>query len=366
MAIGVISSQAGAAGGDAGTVQTGDAVSNFSFDNLHTEALKIAEGNTQTEQSEQVASPDASQSQQVEQTEQTTDDVTNADTASAQKLAQLGDDDLVEIQVDGQPQVMPWKEAKGYTMRQAKFTKEMQGLAQQRKDLENQQATLSSLNEERDALVTLLKDEGLLREFIGKRYPALLKAQAQVEQAALSTDPGDIATVEQIQSARQEFAETVNGLVDSLQKELGRRDEALVQRIQDAQTVVKLQGEIRTTVDSLFEAHPYIKSLIPNAEDMLRYEVARLDPRTPQATIEAFKQVFEGWVDNYKTTVAQTNKKQVIERHKLNTNNPKPAKGAAQVQPEPTKFTTKNRAGKTDVDWNAVHKTALDILNQHK
>ena len=369
MAIGVISSGPGGGGNNGGSDvslsagQTGDSVSSFSFDKLHEQAVNYEEGSTPDTQ-EQVVEPVTEPTTQEEVVAEPQAEVTEVATTSAKKLAQLADDDLVEIEVDGVKETMPWKEARGFTMRQSKFTKSMQDVAKQRKAIEDQQATVRAMGEEREALVTLLKDENLLKQFIGKRYPALLKAQAQVEEAARTTDPGDIATVEQIENARHEFADTMNGLVDSLKNELTRRDEALVERIQDAQTVVKLQGEIRTTVDSLFEAHPYLKVVIPNAEQNLRYEVAKLDPRTPEATIEAFKHVFGGWVESYKNSVAATSKKQVIEKHKLETNNVKPAKGAAQVQPQPETYLTKNRAGRMDVDWKAMNKTALEMLNK--
>lgn len=369
MAIGVISSTPGAGGaGNASAEQAGDSVSTFSFDKIHETALKYeGDGDTHAETPEQADVPADAEStvtteDQPTQTEQA--EVTDVSTASEKKLAQLGDDDLVEIEVDGVKETMPWKEAKGFTMRQSKFTKSMQDIARQRKEIEGQQANVRSLSEEREALVTLLRDENLLKQFIAKRYPTLLQAQAQVEEAARSTDPGDIATVENIESARREFAETINGLVDTLKTELERRDTALAERIQDAQVVVKLQGEIRTTIDSLFEAHPYINEVIPEAEQLLRFQVSKLDPRTPKDTIEAFKTVFGGWVENYKKSVVATSKKQVIEKHKLETNSPKPTKGAATVQPQPQSYLTKNKSGKMDVDWAALNKTAMEMINR--
>ena len=90
----------------------------------------------------------------------------------------------------------------------------------------------------------------------------------------------------------------------------------------------------------------------------------QLQPTTPEETVEAFKTVFGGWVEKFNATVKATTKQQVVAKHKLQTNNIQPP-GGAPPQPEPTSFKKVNKmTGKTEVDWDAIRKNALDMFGK--
>jgi hypothetical protein len=342
----------GSAGAD---VQT-DNISSFSFSGLHDAALAKMNGQTDTPEptgGEQVAADVPADAGVVQ------GDATNVDNASAAQLAQLSDDQLVEVTVDGEQVQMPWKDAKNGVMRQAKFTKEMQALRQEQTQFAQRQQELEQARVEREALVTLLKDERMLQQFLQQQYPHLVQqAQAQAQQQLAQIDPEDIATVGQVEQVARGYAEAVNQHVQNLKQELQNELSTITQTIEDRAATAKLTTEINSTIQGLFKEHPYMEKLVPNADQVLRYEVLKLQPRTPEETLDAFKQVFGGWVDNYKQIVAETSKSQVIQKQKLQANNIQ-GPGGGQVQPQPQSF--KKPDGK--LDWDAMRAAALSKLS---
>lgn len=344
-----------------------DPVSSFSFSGLHDKAMNMLDESTpassdggqeqvpQTQVQAQTPEPQA-------QAQPQDGEAKNVDNASAKQLAQLKDDDIVEITVDGETQQMPWKEAKGYTMRQAKFTKEMQSLRKEQSDFEASRQSLTQAREEREALVTLLKNEQLMEAFLQKQYPHLLRqaanaAQAQANNPNAQVHPDDIASIGQVDQIAKAYAENVAGLVQELRSTLQSEVAQITANIEDRQATAKLSADINTTIKGLFSEHPFMSKVIPNAEQMLRYEVLQLQPSTPEETVEAFKQVFSGWVESYKASVAETNKSSVIQKQKLVANNIQPPGGSG-PQPQPTEFKTKD--GK--IDWNKLRESALSML----
>lgn len=331
-----------------------DPLSNFSFSsNAHSKAMEMLGDDATPAPQEQSVNQTPSIPQQQQEPAQVIAE------ATPKQIAQLKDDDLVEIQVDGEAQTMPWKEAKGYTMRQAKFTKEMQLLRKEQQDFESGRQSLTQARDEREALVGLLKNENLLKQFLQKQYPHLIQqAQAQQPSNQPQVKLDDVASIGQVDQIARAYAENVAGLVNELKGALQQELQNVTTHIEDRQATAKLSGEINTTIQGMFAEHPYMNKVVPNAEQLLRYEVLQLQPSTPEETIEAFKQVFNGWVENFKSTVAETNKSQVIQKQKLVNNNIQPP-GGAQVQPQPTDFRDKN--GK--VDWNKLRAAALDSWN---
>lgn len=292
-----------------------------------------------------------------------TEEAQNVDSASAATLASLKDTDLVEVTVDGQPVQMPWAEAKGGVMRQAKFTKEMTNLARERDTFRQEAGDVTQLRNERNALVSVVDDPNLLRKFVEQRYPDFFKQVNQaVEQVATNLDPDDIATVGQIEAVKREAAQAIQGLVNQVQETLRQQEEVVTRRIEDRHATQKLSGEVNSTIQELFKSHPDVAKVIPNAEDMLRYQVLQLKPQTAEETLEAFKTVFGGWVENVKSVITDTNKQSVIAKQKLVKNGIQPPGGSG-VQPQVESFKTVNKfSGKTEVDWTKLREASLEYL----
>jgi hypothetical protein len=328
-----------------------DSVSDFSFDALHEKAMAYGSDTPAADAApEQVAAdvpatPDAS--------------ATNVDNASAAQLAQLSDDTLVEVTVDGQAVQLPWKDAKAGVMRQQHYTKSMQSLRAEQQAFEQNRAAMAQAQQEREALVQLLKSEDMMKQFLAAQYPNLL-AQAQAAAGQSPVDPDDIATMGALQAQQQMAQQHISQMMQQMQSQVQEQLAQVTQTIEDRAAVAKLSEGINGTIKSIFTEHPYLQEVIPNAEQVLRYEVLKLGPSTPDETLAAFKQVAEGWVETFNRQVESRNKSAVINKQKLVSNNIQPP-GGAQVQPQPTNFKKTNpHTGKQEVDWDALRNAALN------
>jgi hypothetical protein len=286
----------------------------------------------------------------------------NVDTASASQLAKLKDTDLVEVTVDGQPVQMPWGQAKGGVMRQAHYTKEMQSLRAEQSAFQSEQQQIASLRKEHEAFVTLLRDPNLLREFVGQKYPSLMAQQQAVAAAAAQVDPDDIVTVGQIQATQAQLEQRIADVADAMEQTFAEREANIARNIETKHATLKLANEVNSTIKSLFDEHPHMAKLIPDAEQVLRYNVSKMKPKTEQEAIEAFKTVFGGWVEKYNDAVTETTKTKTIAKQKMLATNIQPPGGAG-VQPQPTNFKKVDKiTGKESLDWDKLHEAALAAL----
>jgi hypothetical protein len=340
--------------GQAGENVQSDPISSFSFDSIHEKAMNYG-ADTPVDapaSPEQVAAPEAVATPEPS--------ATNVDNASAAQLAQLSDDQLVEVTVDGEQVQMPWKDAKAGVMRQAHYTRNMQALRQEQATFEQNRASLTQAQQEREALVSLLKSEDLMKQFLQKQYPHLLQQAQAAAAAQTGIDPDDIATVGQLQQQQEAAQAYIAQMQAAMQAQMQEQLAQVTQTIEDRAVVAKLSESINGTIGSIFKEHPYLQEVIPNAEQVLRYEVLKLQPSTPEETLAAFKQVAEGWVETFNRQVEARNKSAVIAKSKLTSNNIQPP-GGAQVQPTPTNFKKVNpMTGKTEVDWDALRNAALN------
>jgi hypothetical protein len=333
-----------------------DGISNFSFAGLHEKALEVFDGGSNT--------PDPTGLEHVAQPNTPESAPQNVDNASSAQLAQLNPTDLVEVTVDGQKVQMPWSEAQGGVMRQAKFTKEMQALRREQESFGAQRSDLERKSQEHEVLVGLLQNKDMLREFLSKQHPDLLAQATNAAAQEAGLDPDDIATVGQIEAIKRAAEAKVQEAVDHFERRLHEARGTIAQEIQDKSATLKLASEINTTIKGLFEAHPHVVKLTPNAEDMLRFQVSQMKPRTEAEAVEAFKTVFGGWVENFNQVVKDTTKQTVINKQKLVEGNIQPPGGSG-PQPQVTDFKTVNKlTGKQDIDWSKLRGMAESMLGK--
>lgn len=333
-----------------------DPISSFSFNDIHDKAMSFGE-----EAPANTPDPAQSVQEQVPASEQP-QEAQNVDNASQAQLAQLKDTDIVEVTVDGQPVQMAWKDAKGGVMRQAHYTREMQQLRQSEAQLNSQREQLAEIQKQHTALVTLLQDKNLLRHFLAQQHPDLVAAQNAVAEQQSQVDPNDIATVGQLQEYAQALEQRVAAITQTLEEGLAEREAAIASNIETRHATLKLANEINGTIKSLFDEHPNIVNVIPDAEQVLRYNVAKMQPKTPEEAVQAFKTVFGGWVEKYNSSVAESTKGKVVAKQKMLATNIQPPGGAG-VQPQPTNFKKVNNiTGKEELDWNKLHEAALAAL----
>jgi hypothetical protein len=277
--------------------------------------------------------------------------------AAERKPVSLKDEDFVEVVVDGTPQLMSYKDAKAGWSRTAKFTQEMQQVRQREAELEQRAQTVDQIVEQRDTLVSFLKNKDLVSRYMQEVF-GQAQQQAAQQLVAQGADPGEVATLQEaeaiaarhVQGIEQRLQETVT----NLHSEISRA----TQELEDKREIAAFASELDTHVDKIFSENPVLK-VIPNANELVRYEVSKMHPRNIAEAKQMFIDVTQSMVEGIRSQFVSQNKQAVVEKQKLTTINLEPPGGSAPVV-APTSY--KGKDGK--VDWNALRATALTYLNQ--
>lgn len=338
-----------------------DTFPSINFDSLHSQAM-AHDSTPVSETPETPAAEPAVSAEPAPGTTPTTPDAVDVSQKTEAQLAQIADDQLVEVIVDGQPVQMPWKDARAGISRTADYTRKLQSLSRERQEFESQRAPLAQAKQQLDAFVQVFNDRDALTKLLEAKYPDLVGRPAQQAAAAIQAqqpgaiDPEEIATVGQVQSfitdARQMIAQEIAAAQHRLRQEIG----SATREVEDNLEVAKHTATINATVNEIFSADPLISKLIPNAEALLRWNVQQMvtEQTTPAEVVEMFKTVAAGWSDEIKAAMTEHNKTAVVNKQKLVDNNIQPP-GGSPVVPTPTDF--KDASGK--VDWKKVTDLAL-------
>lgn len=262
-------------------------------------------------------------------------------------------DRLVKVKVDGQWEVKSLKEvAAGYS-RTSHFTRQQQELATQRKEIEGKQTQFDSLVTERQQIQGFLSNSKLMYQFLKERSPELF---AQAEQPIVQGDPNEIATVQQardlIEAQKLEFNKTLEQMNRANDEKIATAQRDLENRRETAAH----SESINTTLKDIFEKNPLL-SKVPQVEDILRYQVAKMEPKTIAEANDAFRQVAQGIMEDLNDGFAVANKTKIATAAKLVTARIEPPGGSGpQIQPR----TFKKADGSTD--WNGLTAAAAELM----
>lgn len=256
----------------------------------------------------------------------------------------LADDALVTITIDGEERQVPWKDARSNISGGMKFTRNMQQLASDRRAFEAERAQISTLVAERDQLRSLLQSPLL----------QTLAQQQTATPAAPALDPAAIATVGDTQALVEQNMQALTAKLSEVQrgmeKTIETREAALALRQETAAHAVVVQS----TLAEIFAANPVLKS-IPNAEDLIRFNVVKMEPASQAEAVEALKTVARGIVDDIGKHYKQTEVVQKIAaaKQKLTTATIEPAGGSA---PQLAPVNHHNADG--SLNWKSVTQAA--------
>lgn len=287
----------------------------------------------------------------------------DAEVVVAQKVpANISDDDLVKVTVDGEEQLLPWGEAKGKISGGLKFTKNMQDLAKQKSDWAAEQASLTTLRTERANLEAFLNNEQALTGFVKQKFPHLFTAQSAAAAAVASEafNPDEIATVGQAKSlAEQQLAGVTQQIADiraNTQKLIADSIRDANQELADKQETAKHAVVLQSTLADIFTKNPVLNS-IPNADNLIRFEVSKMQPQTEAEAVAAFQTVASGMVEEIGKHFKANQKIEAVAaaKQKLTSSSIEPA-GGATPSLKPTSF--KDASGQ--VNWNKVAQAAKD------
>lgn len=268
---------------------------------------------------------------------------------------ELHGDRKVRVKIDGEWQTVTLKEAANGYSRTSNYTKSKQQLAAERAELEAQKTQRDRDQQELQQTRAFLNNPQLVAQYLRQTMPQLF--QPQPEQQPVG-QPHEIATIEQ---ADRLIESRIKGVLEQLQQV----EQQTAKRIADATAQIQHRAEtgkyieqLQTTVSKVFEQYPILEAM-PNAEDNIRYEVAKLKPKTIEEAKEAFAQVAQGFAENLEAKWAALNKSKLAKADKLKTSRIEPPGGSGpQLQPA----NLKNTDG--SVNWKSLTEMAKNYAEK--
>lgn len=287
----------------------------------------------------QAETPSVSEPEHAEQTSTEID-------ASARAALALNDEDLIEVPINGEMQQLSWKDAKSKLSGDLKFTQRMQEVAQAREVVAQERAQIDTLRQERDQLAAFVRSPQAMAQFLVQNGFQLADGQP-----AAAGDPNEIATVGEVNA-------TIEQRLVALQQQTEQRIAQANAEIEFRQQTAQHAVTINSTLADIFAKNPVLNA-IPNANDLIRYQVATLKPQTEAEAIEAFNAVSAEMVQNIGQHFKTTQKAQRIAeaKQKLTAKTIEPPGGAAPQQ-QPLNYKKPDGS----VDWNALRNAAASML----
>lgn len=272
-------------------------------------------------------------------------------TPAEQKVLDLPDDGMVRVKVDGKEELLPVTEFKSGISREAHYTQRMQQLAEQRKQAEAELATYYAQVQQQAQAVELAQQQ--LSQW------AQSFQTPQPAEAPKPFDPGELATVGDVQSYVQQLDANLRQHYESREQQLMQ---TLSQATQQAQEQAAIQRDALTYTQGLKQVlnHPDYKLLtdiVPYAEESIRFQVAQMDPPTIEDAVRYTEQVAREWHQKLQQVSLEQQKRQQVAEARAKLEPPAGSPPAPTSAPRPGSFFRKD--GK--LDWDAL-RTRADAM----
>jgi hypothetical protein len=276
---------------------------------------------------------------------------TAEEVAAEEALADIDENAKFKVVVDGEETIVTGKELKSGYSRTSVFTKRMQQVAKDRETVQASQQRLQALETERQGLETFLRNPNAILNYVAREFgpqaaAALAGQTAQPQAGQPSGDPNELVSAAEARAIAAHERQAVEAQLQNVVKSVQDQIAQATQAIHHEQAQAKHAVAISSTLSDIFTTNPVLKS-IPNAEDLIRFEVAKLQPQTEAEALNAFKQVSQGMVEDLAKHFQAQKKIQVVAqaRQKLESKTIEPPGGSA-PQLQPTNF--KNADGQVD------------------
>lgn len=216
--------------------------------------------------------------------------------------------------VDGKPQVITVSEYKAGIQREAVFTKRMQTLAEQRKQVEAELAQAAAQIQQ-EALA-LQRQQQMLQQ---NNPLAQLQQLIEQQQAQPQQDPNSIATIGELQQMVKQLQEgQQSALKEQEQKFMQTLEHAnreLQERAQDARDANRYTTAL---VDTLAQDDAKViqgQFLDPTeAEAFVRFNVAKMNPQSIDEAIAFTKQYVKGWAQHIRGQKQEQSKQTEVKK----------------------------------------------------
>jgi len=282
--------------------------------------------------------------------------VAQSESPANPQVIDLPDDALVKVKVDGVEQLVPFKDYRDGVQREAAFTKRMQTLADQRRE-----ADAVFTRREAELLQKAQAIEAAQRMLAPAQTPLeqLLK-QLQAPTATPAPDPGEIATLGEVQQAIEALKSQFQDQTVQQQAEFAATLHQSAQAMREQQQLEADATRFTQALDGIFsgEATKLLKETVPFAEEALRFQVSKLDPSSIEEAISFAESIANEWTTKLNASNAQALKQSEIARarHKMEPSVGTPPPLGAQSQ-RPT-FLRKTGG----LDWDAMRQRAASLL----
>lgn len=319
------------------------------------------EGKEETKVIETKVEPVNTPAVDAQKTEPTVDTSQKADESDTTQsdILKLPDTARIEVLVDGKPTVISVADYKAGIQREAVFTKRMQTLAEQRKQVE---ADLAQQAAELQSMAKAIQQQ---QQIAAQNNPlAQLQKLIEQQQQKPEQDPNSIATIGELKAMLQEAQKTQADALKSQETKflqtLEQAQKELQERQADARDAMQYTTALQKELNSEDAKVIREQFLDPaEAESLIRFNVAKMNPQSIDEAIQFTNQYVKGWVQHIKSkTVAQNKQVEAAKAAaKLEPSNGS-APAIGQTSAAPKSFLTKD--GK--IDYKALSERANALL----
>lgn len=251
-------------------------------------------------------------------------------------------------------------------MQHGDYTKKTQEAATLRKQLE-------PYIQEREQVAQILRDPSQYLQFAAQHLGPqavqqliqALASQATGQQAQQQFDPNAIATLGQAQSLAEQQAAQLQAQIAQMQHQLQQTVNSAKQELRDEQEVKGYNEQITPVIKAVFDANP-ILSVVPNAEESIRFEVLGMHRRGEITSVAQAAQAFRDIGQKHANAVAakyqELQKAQLASQQALVTGGIEPP-GGVQVQHQQSGPYKAPRQTDGKVDFDGVGRDVLAFLN---
>lgn len=265
----------------------------------------------------------------------------------------LADDAMVRVKIDGKEQVVKYSDFKNSLSREAVFTQRQQGLAQQRRQLEDYFAQQQAQIIEQARAVQLAQEQ--LKQY--NPLQELLQRQQQPQ----PKNPNEIATLGEIQQAIQHIGQQVQQARQADQQQLAQQLQQeraqLMQELEIKRDQEYFTNELSKIMDT--DDGKLLSDVSPQAEAIIRYQTLQLGPENTKQAIEFMKEFTREWAQKVKGRVQTSTVQQEVKKAKvvMEPSTGTPAQTIIQQKPS---FMKKDGSG---IDYTALTQRALSVLD---
>lgn len=267
------------------------------------------------------------------------------------KILDLPEDGQIRVKIDGKEELVPVAELRNGYSRESVFTKRMQSLAEQKKLAEAELASQYAHVQAQAAAVQQMQQHVLSQ---------MQTPVSQVPAAPAAPNPGELATMGDVQSTFQNLQSTLESQYRAREEQMLKALGQATQKIQSDAEQARNAAAYNTGLTSVLAKPDYqvLAKALPFAEESIRYQVAAMDPQSIDEAVQFTEQVAREWTSKLKAQFVDAQ-----QRHEVAKAHAALAPATGSAPPPAPQYKPGSAFGKDGkFDWNALHARAQAML----